>query len=420
MVDGVDASPPINQTEPTEGENQPQYIAATATPIPDELHNDVAHTDTTIEGEQPIEQEHPVIIAESIARIKTSIERMIFLEYLPSSQWREALEAELSKYPETKPYRSLMENVINRAIKINENIRRVWDGYADPDERFLDQAGPNAATPKATPRMASQMYEGIFGRRPTGELEVYRGAAAIRFVVDDEDFRSIAEYEHKNTVIESGGFTFVDSSTGIPIIVMRQSLVDSARYVTIVHELEHAKHKIHWLNPMAPEILLDQERLEIASASWERWGIDDTFIDRSVKGEILAYATYLELFPEKIPVSQRAEFDQHIRNYFEETKRTLNNPDGLYLPRYREETHLEEQQYEQYMRSVDRNIDAYIDLHNHYRSQGMSIPEAGRMAINVLTQFPLQKWAAVTRLVIRRTQQNNRQEQDVIGAHLES
>lgn len=349
------------------------------------------------------EAKQDITLAEDIALFRTELEQRVFFEGLPVSEWRRVYEETLAKYPDIQSYKGLFDQVLNNAEVANKGLLEFWRKLQNPQEQSKSD---NPLVEKASPQAAREMCYQIFGSYPQSEVEAVKGAITLRFMVDDSDFKTFYEGRGDQEVLP-GGFAMYIPELKSSVLVLRKSQPEHKTEV-LLHELEHGKNII--LVKGRRDFLddsLQPDRFnipeDILTRLKRRGELKQPYPEVRAKDEILAFSTtfsYLDYIDQSdLPMEQlMQEWKEHVKDQLTDKK-------GFYFPNYYPEG-TSSQDEKRYMDNVTKGVDAMMQLLSLYRSLGFDTG-AGRMATNVLEQFPLNSWSAVTRLIQTRHAQKD-------------
>lgn len=355
-------------------------------------------TKTNVEVlEKPVSQDEiakTIPLAEDIAKFRTELEQQIFDEGLPKDQWTATYEQTIDKYPNLMPYKILINGVLNKAKAANEHVERVWKKAHGP---ATDQAEDNPAPQRADPEVAKTLCMKFFRVMPQGEVEAIKGAITIRIMVDD-DYRKMRGIKLGTPLIE-GASAFPLEKFGFSVLLIRKDLIEEHVDQNILHEIEHGKN--HILTSARRDLIFG-ERLDMPEDILGRIRRREFNhpMQEKAKDEILAFFTYLDQFKFQGKVSM-VILNDFLQEWGKKIRTRLTKKDGIYLPEYIENYQPTPEQIKSYEDNVNKATYDFIQLFELYFKLGYK-NEAARMTINVLEQFPLHSWGAVSRLIQAR------------------
>jgi hypothetical protein len=310
--------------------------------------------------------------AEDLARLRAEVEGKIVDDKLPPSDWLGFTHEALIKYPKIEAYGKVIDSAVDWAIHHRNKLDDFWRQFNLPDEQ-------TQANSEHSRLMCSELYK-LYGFGPKGEVKINKGAFTLNITLGDEDYNNLAE---KVGVVMRGSTAFSRSDDGMRIgIFNAKSKVPDANEA---HETEHSKNKsleysYKWL-PL--------ESLPIGDVSKGVARLQEGRYARAQDEIIAMFAGAEAIFP------GRREAVEHFRESFPR----------IMIKNYPVED--EGVTGEEYTENVNSGFKAIFDLLEMYEGVNYDINPA-RMAINVLAQFPLDKWPAVVRLIKQRKANTSR------------
>lgn len=348
-----------------------------------------------------VELKKGIPVAENIAKFRIELERKIFNEGLPRSEWQETYQEILNKYPEILAYKSIFDLALNKIEIANDSVNIFWEKEqvqksTHGESVKNDTLQVNNLLKKADLESARHMFSVIFGILPKDEIEAFKGTISLRFIVNRRDFDSVVpaiEGETFAAAVEISGYDF-------QIILQRADLTESQGeegVVSIVHEAQHIKNR--FLNKTRQPNILEKLPLpeELSNVLIRREEKNDR-VDKSIKDELLAYATFL-LFYAKAGQSQ----DTSIRENFSTMAEGVSDTKGPYLGVYlQNKSDLKPGESDlAYSTRAKLGVKSIEDLYFFYRDIQRTTDSA-ELVINMLDQFPLKSWPAIVRLIKSR------------------
>lgn len=343
-------------------------------------------TTNQVVKEAPTSQFNKTITsAVEIAKMRANIEEQINYGGLQPEQWEALYESELSKYPNLTSHKPIFDRVLHVALEDNKSLTKFWEDNVSKDDESLSAHSPKIKISRGS--SVRKTFNKLFGFQPEYEAEMIKGSLNLRFIVGDEDFRRL----HGQEDIHLGAFQTRFQEFNLSVIVIPKSQVENE--LALAHEIEHGKNDI--LDRARNSFLVDRltNFPENIAGRIQRREKKDSLPEKRAKDEILAYFSMLALCdPYFSDDKARTEFVNKL-------KENLNM--GLtkeYLSTYSSDHNMTEDEKQTFSKNVKAGVQAITGLYKFYRFEDHE-NNAATISLNVLEQFPLKSWSAVTLLI---------------------
>lgn len=376
------------------------------------LPKKAANIESTVPQSEPSEIRKDLPIAEDIASFRADMEEKIFFKGIPSREWQKVYDQTLALYPRIQGYKAIFDEVLSVALHRNDQINNFWEQHAVSETEAMAIDDPTAANPLAVQAdevSSKNMFKALFNFVPQGEVEATKGSITLRFVINENDYRRMEAPGKAEEVISGASMHYIPGIE-FPVLVIRRDaafIVSGELSEGLMHELEHAKNYIMDLGRDALWDYWDTESGKL-SRGFKEVPFRDALLRRKfqnravpdslLKNEMLAYFTPFEYLDRSQLTSD--SLPQIVRAYSGYIKLVLLDEQGLYYLKFKQSL-LSEEQILRHKQLVEKGVDSLVELFQLYEQSG-SPRNPARMAINVLEQFPLQSWPAVTRLLKSR------------------
>jgi hypothetical protein len=337
-------------------------------------------------------------VAEDIARFRAEVEERILFSNLPSSEWQQTYQSAFVKYPRIVPYQKIFDITLKSAQVVNSQLNDFWN-KAEGEDPQSERVGGVTFGIKAQPDAAKELFKRAFDFEPEDEVEAIKGAIALGFRLSSTDFERWQAITRKPEEIEQASPGAL--ATRIPgfkfgVMILRSDITPIRKQLNFFHEFEHTKNQI--LESKFLSVVLRKLGLpdEIGIPFYRREsqvGLHSPIA--RAKDEILAYSSALEF----IPAGQSAEdANSFLTKYFKWFEDSLVKETGRYYPKYTRDANYDPDKRAEYVKTVQEGAASIKELFMFYR--GIEpVANPGRLAVNVMQQFPLKTWPEVVRLI---------------------
>lgn len=347
------------------------------------------------------EIQETVVLAEDIAVFRTELEKKMFGKDTSRNQWKKIYEETLAKYPQVLNYKPIFDSVINSAERVNDKIRQLMT-VQNNINRFLMSKKPAPSPETIKQETAKRVFANLFHFRPGTDIKMSPGKVSIRFVLGKDDFKKLRET--LNIAGSAHGFAITRNDIHIRILYQDSEQKKSSIKITDRHEFEHVRNRIlEQAGVKTFESDSESDKLEMPEDILERLTrryFKERFPENLAKDELLATFTVLE----NSRKSLNQEQIEGVKRLGRFTTIYLTDPDIGYYMRFVENavTKPSEEERTRYVKNVGKAVEAFLSIFFLYNQSGDKYPDAARVASNVLSQFPLSSWPAITRLIISR------------------
>lgn len=318
-----------------------------------------------------------ILDAVEIAVARSELEEALFhIPVTMHEEWPQKYEDIMTSHPSLAPYRNIFDRGLYTAENDYKYVSDAWKNIYHFEREPSPQEIPSTATGEISDRFC-RLYTNF---RPNDPTTLIRGSVTMRIVLSDRDYK---RYRRENKWKSKALAQFGVISDRVPLIAMPESsnLDPTESDSTVTHELQHALNEItrstYHLVDTFPLTDYSQEK-RIGSL------ISDKYY--SFKNEFLAYISMLPFSGDTDQMRQ--EFRDVIANMLEgnlikdsKWREEVKNGKGKQL--------------------IEYSSIAFTDLINILFDTNPEINNF-RVAVNFLSQFPVERWPAAVRLLKSR------------------
>lgn len=319
--------------------------------------------------------------AVEIAAVRGKMEDAIFKQpILPMQQWLGEYKKLMLSHPRMRPYGHVFNNVFWSASKDHMDTMAVW-GDA---HKAADQQVSNDMYAEANPQVATELCKTVMEFTPTDQPKAFHGALAVRVVLSDNDFAAYAKGKHGAKNPTTAGI-YYEKDKRAPLFVVSESSLQNFRQITVVSYVitRHMEGLFEQaVTNCNPDLLPSQVVNNLAKVFADPYG--------GFTEDLFAYASVLEFTdPQKATKKRIREILVDLGEDMVESRLKKVEKGGL-----------TEEQINVAKNSVQTLADAYDFFRDYFPDLN-----AGRMARNVLSQFPVKEWKLVVEMLRKRQAQ---------------